>query len=393
MPNTAFRVSFWVLCIAFGLTIVAALSRPEEIRLALAEQRRQPQADPSAPQLAAVPDSAPDVQPESLPEVDLGSSVDIRRVATAPSIPVAEEPAPVSKTPSESRPVPEPYYPSSIAEARPSESIPVRGPESTTTIDQPIPIRDATPTPAPGTPRLRIASSNPDQSLGLTSPRGARPMPTQEGPALPPPSTPVNDSNLAELTVPVPDPFESDTAPGQAAVDLEIDALRANVQRLRVAHLENILNDAWRDERKLETVRRERDLGEIRAEIHLLRTELNGALEEAHTARTSTAREAQIASTEETSKSSKPSAVRIQQGSAPDTLTFQFEEAPLSNVFRILGEHAGWTVLVEPSVSGTFSGELRDVSAEQAFAVMLKNHRCQLTRRGTFLLVNRRDAE
>lgn len=219
-------------------------------------------------------------------------------------------------------------------------------------------------------------------------------MPAQAGPELPAPSAPVKESPLAALSLPVPDPQPTSPAtPGQDPVDLEIDALRENVQRLRVAHLENVLSDAWRDERKLETVRRERDLGEIRAEIHLLRTELNGALEEAHTARSTAAYDAQLASTTADTAAATSSTVRIQQGSQPDTLTFQFDEAPLANVFRILGEHAGWTVLVEPTVVGTFSGELPNVSAEQAFAVMLKNHRCQLTRRGTFLLVSRRVAQ
>jgi len=56
-----------------------------------------------------------------------------------------------------------------------------------------------------------------------------------------------------------------------------------------------------------------------------------------------------------------------------DTLVnMEFKEAPLVDVFQILGEIGGWNVLVDPSVQGTVSFVLKDLSVQEALDLVTR---------------------
>ncbi|HHT73829.1 MAG TPA: hypothetical protein GX008_08955, partial [Firmicutes bacterium] len=56
-----------------------------------------------------------------------------------------------------------------------------------------------------------------------------------------------------------------------------------------------------------------------------------------------------------------------------DTLVnMEFKEAPLVDVFQILGEIGGWNVLVDPSVKGNVSFVLKDLSVEEALELVTR---------------------
>jgi len=82
--------------------------------------------------------------------------------------------------------------------------------------------------------------------------------------------------------------------------------------------------------------------------------------------------------------------VSISPGETEGQWTFEFQKADLPDVFRTLGQHAGWAVVVSPEVQGKLTATFSDANPEQAFAVVVKNHQCTVNRRGDYILVSPR---
>jgi hypothetical protein len=73
--------------------------------------------------------------------------------------------------------------------------------------------------------------------------------------------------------------------------------------------------------------------------------------------------------------------------------SFQFEATPIAEVLREIGSQAGWSVIVDPTVQGRYTGEFFDADPAQVFALIVKSYNCSVHRRGAFLLIGSRTAE
>lgn len=80
----------------------------------------------------------------------------------------------------------------------------------------------------------------------------------------------------------------------------------------------------------------------------------------------------------------------IREGRVSGTKSFEFREALISDVLKTLGEYSGWTVVVHPEVTGTYTGEFLNADPDQAFVVAVKIFDCAITARGTYALVGKR---
>lgn|GEM_PF-6462607 len=81
----------------------------------------------------------------------------------------------------------------------------------------------------------------------------------------------------------------------------------------------------------------------------------------------------------------------VRPGNTPKTWTFHFNKTPLPIVLRLLGDQAGSSILVEPEIDGTFTGEFFDADPAQVLAMVVKAHRFSVSRRGGYLLIGIRD--
>lgn len=57
---------------------------------------------------------------------------------------------------------------------------------------------------------------------------------------------------------------------------------------------------------------------------------------------------------------------------AQTVVDMDFKEAPLSDVFQVLGELAGYNVLIDPSVTGTISFYLKDMTVTEALDLLIQ---------------------
>lgn len=72
---------------------------------------------------------------------------------------------------------------------------------------------------------------------------------------------------------------------------------------------------------------------------------------------------------------------------ASTLVNMEFKEAPLVDVFQILGEIGGWNVLVDPSVQGSVSFVLKDLSVEEALELVSRTTGYRFTVVGNTLVV------
>ncbi|TWT57913.1 hypothetical protein KOR42_12810 [Thalassoglobus neptunius] len=84
---------------------------------------------------------------------------------------------------------------------------------------------------------------------------------------------------------------------------------------------------------------------------------------------------------------SPPPLVSVSAGDSEDRKTFRFENVSIRKVLEIVGQHAGHHVVIEPDVTGEYSGELTDVVPNEAFANLIHAHQLGLRAKGTYLLV------
>ncbi|HKM17417.1 MAG: hypothetical protein GX228_05045 [Firmicutes bacterium] len=62
----------------------------------------------------------------------------------------------------------------------------------------------------------------------------------------------------------------------------------------------------------------------------------------------------------------------VQVGLAEAVLDMDFKEAPLGDVFQVLGELAGYNVLIDPSVTGTISFYLKELTVTEALDLLIQ---------------------
>lgn len=84
---------------------------------------------------------------------------------------------------------------------------------------------------------------------------------------------------------------------------------------------------------------------------------------------------------------SNDATMSITAGAIPKRWNFRFQEAPLANVFKVLGQYQGYTVVVDDGVSGIYSGQFLEADPAQAFAVLVKSRNYRVSRRGNMILL------
>ncbi|WP_437186434.1 hypothetical protein SH668x_003585 [Planctomicrobium sp. SH668] len=87
----------------------------------------------------------------------------------------------------------------------------------------------------------------------------------------------------------------------------------------------------------------------------------------------------------------KRPAITVIEGEQENRWTFQFHEASIDQILKTLATYQGMTVVVGKGIDSTYTGEFANSDPAQVFAVILKTYDCKLTRRGNFMIVNKRD--
>lgn len=86
--------------------------------------------------------------------------------------------------------------------------------------------------------------------------------------------------------------------------------------------------------------------------------------------------------------------VTVLAGEESGRWTFRFQAVPVPDVLRLLGDYAGWDVVVAPELEqqegGGFTGTFRNADPQQAFVLVLKAHHFSMTHRGAAVLIGRR---
>ena len=61
-----------------------------------------------------------------------------------------------------------------------------------------------------------------------------------------------------------------------------------------------------------------------------------------------------------------------QMGAAQDVIDMDFKDAPIGDVFQVLGELAGLNVLIDPTVTGNVSFYLKELTVNEALELLIQ---------------------
>mgnify|MGYP000961383241 CR=1 FL=1 len=76
---------------------------------------------------------------------------------------------------------------------------------------------------------------------------------------------------------------------------------------------------------------------------------------------------------------------------ASSILNMEFEDAPLPNIFKVIGQSGGYNVLVDPSVSGEFSFVLKNMSVTEALDLVTRTTGYRYRLLGNTLIIGTED--
>lgn len=344
MPNTAFRISFWVLLVATSALITLALSHSRTFwnpQIAQAEAplfQRQPNPQPvdvSPVMVAQEPTLAAQPVPESVTDIE-------------PTVAVSEslEPIPDARFEHAAKP------PVMVASADPDGPIYFEAPEREST-----PVAEFAGDAAGDAISIHVPSpfvqGSPEESTAVVA---AKP---EALPQLQHDLEPIEHEPLLELT--------------KMLYELR-DHQKQGIEDVRTAVLANV-----------ESIREE--LGEIRRVQLETNEEAKAAKLEAQAVRQ------EVTAAQETPQPSvrTPQNITLTSGESEGRWTIAFDEADLTEVFTSLGQLCDWNIVVSPDVAGTFSGEFANADPEQAFAVVIKSQQLSVDRRGNYVMVRQRD--
>lgn len=385
MATTPFRIAFWSLLMGTVVSILLAIPTSQGMVLAKHEKSRSPVSKRSDTSLA-------DLRRESAVPVifDAGSrripSPDGRRGGSESLVSTSDPQA------SEAiKSVPDPYFPASRQGTEPE------------------------PTPARAVP-VKIAAASPGISLGIAESEISPPLHSRSEPV---PgidraitaAAPAEDRSETPSAVPqeprtitVPAPRQPDSAPRPTDGELKetLASIRNGLLELQV---EDLKRNMQQTKQGVEDLKREQWLQEIRgikAEMEQIREqvkqptprELPAASEDRPVPNPESAVATVAAESSEPSlpskRSSSQDSILIRDGRVPGTKSFEFRDAPISDVLKTLGDYSGWTVVVQPEVTGSYTGEFLNADPDQAFAIAVKLFECSISARGTYALVGKR---
>lgn len=326
MSSTPFRTAFWSLGLACALTLLLALPNPQNVRLALRDAARPPGA---SAQLAET--QTPRPAPVSPVDDPPSSATGIRIASANPAQPLGiDAPAPPSLSPSVAA-ITGPTQPA--ASLAPPMSLPSFA-ESPSVLAQTAP---APPSPGPW------EATGSERNIPVPDPAGLqdRRPETSDKPQLDDPWGPLPAAPLARTARPLPPQNDPATASPPNALSIAEAPPSAEDRSIRPA-----------PDRP--------DFPPLNPPIHV--------------AAPTPAQEL----------------IEFTPAESDGRWNIRFRQVPLETLLTTLGQRAGWNVLIDGELADRCSGEFRDIDPGQAFAVMLKLHRCTVNRRGQSLLVSQK---
>lgn len=366
MSNAPFKIAFWVMGLAFCLTVVLTALKPEEIRLAMISRRTAENRSVAA-----------DTESQA-------------------SLPLADQRAMSSESATTTE-----FMAENVQQ--PTRSIP------------------AIVTDAQGTSPIRVASANLDAQWSQSGPPSIIEATT--------PATPFDSPSVtaktteAEIEILVPEPIPSPTPATPNDMSTEVNELRREVLRFQLAEARREFDTVRRDYNRQEVEQVEQELAELKQQIAELRDKrltlnlqsqtadevenppiapipdprflaqqliaqasqetLQRSKEESQP--TKIALEPVIATNEPDTKTVRT--IEVTPGKTSSTYSFLFEDAAIQDVLKSVAERAGWKIVIEPEIDGEFSGRFEQVDPQQAFAAIIKSKGFGLSFRGDYVLV------
>lgn len=386
MSNAPLKIAFWVMSLAFGLTILLTGLKPEEIRTALNPPQNE---------------NSEETEAEATPEL----AFEFANNESPPQQPVTQ-PAVLSRD-VESRPLA--THDDSRALHAATKHLPAQVPTWAGMDEPTVAVRTRATTMKPLVePKtwhgIRVASADLDGSLGLEDRRDE----------IAEPILPIPDKRFSavqrtpsekKLSIPVPEPHPSFFPVPPTALSEEVDQLKSEVLRLKLIETRHQFDELRRDKVHEEFARVEDELRQLNEEITQFRivdapvvartdqhpkvaapvatAELSDRVETAEPLQTF----------EFTNKNPEP-VIEVIPSEKREAFDFRFKDAEVGDVLKILGAQAGRKVVLSPDVSGTFSGDFSETSPNQAFAAVIKANQFGLSFRGDYILVRgTRDAK
>ena len=339
MSNAPFKIAFWVMSLAFGLTVLLTGLKPEAIRSALNPKLRLEEEELAHREL--FPEFGADEDGASLNEVNVASTNRFRMSLIHPG----EET--FSKKP------------------------------------------------------IRVASADPNASLGFTEetlPVESDQVSYANDSA---PSRTHRSPHEEEIHILVPDPVDVSRHRSQPRISDEVVQLKRQVLRLQLARAQNELQVIQRIAQQEEVERVEKELKQLRAQIREFQ-EQRHAIQDADKSSTeeqSSAPKLEIPASvtpepmpipyveSENFVKTEPK-IEVTAGTREKTFSFYFENADIHDVLETLAERAGWKIVIHSEVQGEFSGNLENVAPKQAFATVIRLHGFGVSFRGDHVLVH-----
>lgn len=354
MSNAPFKIAFWMMSFAFGLTILLVGLKPEEIRFALnPSQRPQPSSE-----------NENDVNVAAEFDNRLGTVDSENSVANAPlSVPEA-----VPQRVNDSQFLP----------------TPTNGDHAFIRTNAPKPIR--------------VASADIEAPLGIGSSE------VEETSIL----VPVPDARFAysdsssklALKKPVPDPVDVSSRYTQLSLNDEITELKGNVLRLKLAQTRQEFEEVRRAHVKDEFKHVQNELNQLKEQIQefkQLRLAISEESNEVPAVKKYERSVSEVAQADETADQplgsdsqeieTHESIIKVTPSETENVYHFHFEHAKINEVLQTLGKYGGRTVVLSSGITGTFTGEFKETSPNQAFASVIKANKFGLSFRGDHILV------
>ncbi|MBT5021150.1 MAG: hypothetical protein HON04_20655 [Planctomicrobium sp.] len=356
MSNAPFKIAFWMMSFAFGLTILLVGLKPEEIRFALNPSMR--------PQISPENKYEENVNVTAKIENRLGTTGSVKSVAIAPlSIPEAK---PQHVGESQLLPTPSNEYYSFVQ------------------ANEPKPIR--------------VASADMNAPLGIGTPE------IEETSIL----VPIPDarfvysdsSSKLALKKPVPNPVDVSSMRYQVSLNDEIAELKGHVLRLKLAQTRQDFEEVRRFHVKDDFKQVQAELDELKEQIQefkQLRSAIVEDFRETSEVQKYERSEPVIVQAENKTGQSefsdsqeivnRESIIKVTPSETENIFHFHFENAKINEVLQTLGKYGGRTVVLSSGVTGTFTGEFKETTPNQAFASVIKANQFGLSFRGDHILV------
>lgn len=358
MSNAPFKIAFWMMSLAFGLTILMVGLNPEEIRFALNPDKRIPVEN----------------EFEILQEEEIATASQNQNVSEVPS--------PFEKIDDFETIALKPLDASGNRENSP------------TLVSQPNKTKFDN-----GLNQVRVASADVNAPLGLSS------EVVEEKTIL----VPIPDQRFAysdrahlapEVSKPVPDPVEL-PARYQVSLNDEIAELKGHVLRLKLA-------EARKEFEALRRSQVQSDFEQVQAELDSLKQQIeefkvsqspiiapddeDEKAEVKKYERTETETE-QSSVTDlqltsgEVAEADSNAVIEVTPTETENLFNFRFEAAPIGEVLETLGKHGGRTIVLSSGIEGRFDGEFKQMTPNRAFAAVIKAKQLGLSFRGDYVLV------